>query len=280
LERTVKLRQDDRIFRSTRIVAAGVVPILVLAFLILYLFPETSGIRFAWEIKPDMTAVFMGAGYLGGAWLFINTVVSKRWHRVAAGFLPVTVFTISMMLATLIHWDLFDIQHFPFVLWLILYAITPVLVPFLWWRNRVTDPGTPEADDRVVSVTARWSLQLLGAGLLLFATAGTLQPEWVIKLWPWTLTTLTAQTTSGWVALLAVGGLTIGRETRWSAWRVGLESIGLWHVLVLVGAVIHREDFTNGLVNWYLISVVLVLIGMAVLYGQMEYGRKKLKLIR
>jgi len=269
--------QDDRIFLSTRIVAALVVPILLLAFVILYLFPGTSGERFAWEIKPDMTAVFMGAGYLGGAWLFVNTAVGKQWHRVAAGFLPVTTFTISMMLATIIHWDRFDIKHFPFVLWLILYAVTPFLVPFLWWRNRVTDPGTLEVGDPAVPVAARWSLQLLGTGLLFFAIVGTLQTEWVMNLWPWALTTLTARTMSGWVALLAVGGLIIGRETRWSAWRVGLESIALWHILVLIGAVIHRQDFKNGLLNWYLISVVLVLLGMAVLYGQMQYGRKSLK---
>lgn len=265
--------QDDRIFRSTKIVAAGVVPILVLAFLILYLFPESSGTRFAWEIKPDMTAVFMGAGYLGGAVLFAHTVFGQRWHRVAPGFLPVTSFTIAMLLATALHWDRFDTSHFPFVLWLILYAVTPFLVPFLWWRNRVTDPGTPESDDQVVPSLARWSLRLLGAGLLLFAIIGFLQPEWIISLWPWTLSLLTARILSGWFALLGTGGLVIGRETRWSSWRVGLQSIGLWHVLVVVGAVVHREDFTHGLFNWYLISVVIVLVSMAVLYLKMEYGR-------
>ncbi len=267
------LLQDDRIFRSTRIVAAGVVPILVLAFLILALFPETSGTRFAWEIKPDMTAVFMGAGYLGGALLFVHTVIGQRWHRVAPGFLPVTSFTIAMMLATALHWDRFDTSHFPFVLWLILYAVTPFLVPFLWWLNRVTDPGTPEPDDQVVPSLARWSLRLLGAGLLLFAIIGFLQPEWIISLWPWTLSLLTARILSGWFALLGTGGLVIGRETRWSSWRVGLQSIGLWHVLVVVGAVVHREDFTHGLFNWYLISVVIVLVSMVVLYLKMEYGR-------
>ena len=267
--------QDDRIFLSTRVVAGLVIPILVLAFVILFLFPQTSGERFAWEIKPDMTAVFMGAGYLGGAWLFVQAVLGKRWHRVAAGFLPVTSFTSAMLLATVLHWDRFDLHHFPFILWLILYIVTPFLVPFLWWRNRVTDPGSLEEGNQLVPSAARWSLQGLGIVLLLFAVLGFVQPELVITLWPWTLTVLTARILGGWFALLGTGGLVIGRETRWSSWQVGLQSIGLWHLLVLVGAVMHRQDFSHGLLNWYIISVVLVLLGMAWLYWQMENGRRQ-----
>jgi len=262
--------RDDRIFLSTRVISAVVVPFLVLAFLILYLTPEQSGTRFAWEIKPSMTAAFMGAGYLGGSWLFISTVFGRRWHRVAAGFLPVTTFTIFMLLATIVHWDRFDIRHLPFMLWLGLYVITPLLVPFIWWRNRVTDPGRPEPGDQVAPALARWSLRLLGAALLLFAVIGFIFPDRLIALWPWTLSPLTARVMSGWFALLGVGGLVIGREIRWSGWRVGLQSIGLWHLLVVGAAVIYRADFPDGLLNWYLISVVLVLVGMVALYLAME----------
>jgi len=264
--------RDDRIFLSTRVISAVVVPFLVLAFLILYLTPEQSGERFAWEIKPSMTAAFMGAGYLGGSWLFISTVFGRRWHRVAAGFLPVTTFTIFMLLATIVHWDRFDIGHIPFLLWLGLYVITPLLVPFLWWRNRVTDPGTPEPGDQLAPALARWSLRLLGAALLLFAVIGFIFPDRLISIWPWTLSPLTARVMSGWFGLLGVGGLVIGRETRWSGWRVGLQSIGLWHLLVVVAAVIYRADLPDGLLNWYLISVVLVLVGMVALYLAMEIG--------
>jgi hypothetical protein len=264
------LIQDDRIFISTRIVSAIVVPFLVLAFLVLYLTPDRSGEHFAWEIKPAMTAAFMGAGYLGGAWVFLNAIFGRRWHRVVAGFLPVTTFTIFMLLVTIVHWKRFDPNHVPFLLWLGLYVITPILVPLLWWRNRVTDPGIPESNDQVVPRLARWALRLLGLGLVVFALAGFIFPEWVIGLWPWMLTPLTARIMSGWFALLGVGGLVIANESRWSGWRVGLQSIGLWHLLVVVAAVAHPSDFSGGLGNWYLISVVLVLLGMLALYLAME----------
>lgn len=267
---------NNQIFRSTRLISAVVVPFLVLAFIILYFYPNLSGERFAWKIQPNMTAVFMGAGYLGGAWLFINAIFGRRWHHIAAGFPPVTTFTVAMLLATALHWDRFDIRHFPFILWLGLYVITPFLVPWMWLRNRVTDPGIPEANDLLVPVVARWSLRLLGIFLFVFAVVGFIAPQWVIGLWPWQLTPLTARVLSGWFALLGVGGIVISRDPRWSAWRVGLQSIGLWHILVVIGALFNQVDFFNGLLNWYLISVTLVLIGMAVLYIQMESSRRSL----
>ena len=117
--------KDDRILPLTRIILILVVPFLLLAFVILYLFPETSGERFAWEIKPNMTAVLIGSGYLSGAYQFVFTIFGKRWHRIAAAFLPVTTFTIAMLLATFLHWDRFDIGHFPFQVWLAIYLSPP-----------------------------------------------------------------------------------------------------------------------------------------------------------
>ena len=46
--------------------------------------------------------------------------------------------------ATFAHLDRFDTQHVAFWIWVGLYVTTPVLVPLAWWRNRATDPGTPE----------------------------------------------------------------------------------------------------------------------------------------
>lgn len=267
--------KDDRIYKSTRIVAAIIVPVLLLAFVILYLFPSTTGERFAWEIRPSIQSAYMGAGYLGGAWLFFNVAVGRHWHRVAAGFPPVTTFTISMLLDTIIYWQRFDLSHFPFLLWLFLYIVTPVLVPLLWWRNRLQDPGIPEPNDVVVPRVVRWGLGSLGGFILLFAAVGFLFPEWLISIWVWPMMPLSARILTGWFALLGVGGLVIARDSRWTAWKVGLESIALWQLMVVVAAVANTADFTNGLFNWFIISVVVVLLAMGTLYLLMESRRRQ-----
>src|ERR1700687_4582779 len=100
---------SDRIYPSTRIVAPIIIPFLLLAFYNLYFFPQLTGTRFSWEIRPNIMAVYMGSGYIGGAYLFVQTLFGRYWHRVAAGFPAVTAFTIGMLLATLLHWIRFDL---------------------------------------------------------------------------------------------------------------------------------------------------------------------------
>lgn len=268
------IEKNDQILPITRIIAIVIVPFLLLAFLILYFFPQTTGQRFAWEINPSMTAMFMGAGYLGGAWLFINAIFGRRWHRVAPGFLPVTTFTIFMLLATILHWQIFDLRHIGAILWIGLYLVTPFIIPLIWLLNRPADDGKPEKSDVEVPKLPSWALFILGLVLLAFAIVGFLVPQWLIAIWPWTLSIVTARIISGWLALLGVGGLVISSDSRWSAWKVGLQSIGLWHILVVIAALLQTADFSTGLANWYLISVIIVLAGMLVLYILMEQRKR------
>jgi hypothetical protein len=266
---------DDQIYPLTRWVALLVVPFLWAAFIILFFYPESSGVRFAWAIKPEMTARYLGAGYLGGSWLFINAIIGKRWHRVQVGFLPVTSFTWFMLLATLLHWDRFATGNLGFVLWLVLYIVTPFLVPALWFYNRKTDSGAPETRDVSVPSVVLWVFRLAGIGALIFVVLGFIYPDLVIQIWPWTLSVLTARVMCGWISLLGLGALMMSREKRWSGWKVPMESILLWHLLVLVAIAINPADFTNGVINWYTLLVGFLLLFSLVFYPWMELHKRK-----
>ena len=106
--------KDNRILPILRIISIVVLPFLVMAFLILYLAPQTSGERFAWEIQPAMMAAFMGAGYLTGAYFFLNVIFIKQWHRIRVILPGIACFTLFMLLSTIFHWSRFDIRHAPF----------------------------------------------------------------------------------------------------------------------------------------------------------------------
>jgi hypothetical protein len=269
---------DDRIFPITKIVAALVIPFLVLAFLILYLFPQESGQRFAWEINPFIMDIYMGAGYLGGSFLFLITLIGKRWHRVSAGFPAVTGFTIMMLLATILHWNRFDLNHFPFQLWLILYVVTPVLIPWLWWRNRVTDPKVPEPGDMIIPAFVLIGVRFIGLAILFISIVSFIWPSILIQVWPWALTPLTARILMGWGVLLGVGNIAISTDPRWSSWWVAGGSIVIWHSLYLVGSFIHSSDFKNGQwFNWYNISVVGLLIAVAAMYAWLRSTNNRKK---
>jgi hypothetical protein len=267
--------KNDSIYPFTRIVAVIVVPFLWLAFLILFFFPDSTGERFAWAIKPHMTSMYIGAGYLGGSWLFVNAVFGKHWHRIQGGFLAITTFTWFMLISTFLHWDRFSHGKLGFDLWLILYIVTPFLVPALWFYNRRTDSGQPEESDLIIPLVIRGIIGLVGTVGLVFVVIGFLIPDFAIRIWPWTLTPLTARIMTGWIALLSVGTFSMAADPRWTAWRTPLESIVIWHILVLIATIMSASDFTQGFLNWYTLSIIMMVVGISIYYPIMEAQRHK-----
>src|SRR5579884_3487184 len=147
--RSTRMR-NDRILPETRWISAIIVPFLVAAFAILYLFPDHTKELFAWGIQPRMSAMMLGAAYIGGAYFFVRAAMGARWHWVKVGFLPVTTFATLMGIATILHWDRFNHGSIAFWTWVVLYFTTPFLVPAVWLRNRKTDPGTLDTRDLLV----------------------------------------------------------------------------------------------------------------------------------
>jgi hypothetical protein len=227
--------RDDRVFQSTRILGMVIVPFLIVAFVLLYFFPDDTGDYFAWTVKPTITPLVMGAGYIAGAYFFVRVARERLWHRIQVGFLPVTAFTVFMAIATFLHLDRFETQHVAFWIWVGLYVTTPILVPLVWWRNRATDPGTPELDEPPLPPHVRTALLVVGGVQSLVALVLLLWPSMMIEHWPWLLTPLTAQTLGGWFALPGVTALMMGLDGRWSAIKITLESQLIGLALILLG---------------------------------------------
>ena len=257
---------DDRLLAPTRWTAAVIVPVLVAAFVILYLFPNRTPALWAWTVQPTMTAMTMGGGYLAGAWFFARVVRSGSWHRVAVGFLGTTVFTTLLLLATLLHWDRFNHDHVSFWAWVALYVATPVLLPWLWFRNRRTDPATAEPGD-VVPGWLRWIGGTAGCLQLAFALLLFVSPATVSEYWPWTITPLTARTLSAFVAFPAVTWLCLLFERRWSAFEISFETATVGLALVGVAAVRAAGEFDGPSAEVWAYRVVLAgaLVGLVAL---------------
>ena len=77
--RGIRVR-NDRVFPETRWVSVIIVPFLVAAFVILYLFPDRTQDLFAWGIQPRMSAMMLGAAYIGGAYFFVRAAANAPWH--------------------------------------------------------------------------------------------------------------------------------------------------------------------------------------------------------
>jgi hypothetical protein len=112
--------RDDRVLPGTRVLGAVIVPFLLVAFGLLYFFPDDTDHWFAWDVQPAITPLLMGSGYIAGAYFFARVARTHRWHRVQVGFLPVTAFTLFMAIGTFTHLDRFATHHVAFWIWVAL----------------------------------------------------------------------------------------------------------------------------------------------------------------
>ena len=264
--------RNDRIFPETRWVSVIIVPFLVAAFVILYRFPDHTQELFAWGIQPRMSAMMLGAAYIGGAYFFMRVATFARWHWVKVGFLPVTSFATLMGIATILHWDRFNHSYLSFFAWVGLYFTTPFIVFLLWLRNRSTDPGPQTTSDRRVPRLVRLVIGIVG-GLTLFTSIVLfLQPGFMISAWPWQLTPLTARVMGALFALTGVGELGIALDVRWSAVRIALQSQMIGIVAIGLAIVFSWNNFhqANPLTWIFIASILFLLIASPLLYIWME----------
>ena len=267
------VERDDRVLPLTRIVAAVIVPFLVVAFVVLYPWPKDTDRLFAWTIKPTMTPMVLGAVYLGGAYFFVRAVRASQWHRIKAGFPPVATFASLMGIATLLHWDKFNHHHVAFWLWIGLYFTTPFIVFGVWLTNRRYE-ASADGSEPLLSLMISRLIGLVGVAAALMSAFLFLAPQRAIDIWPWTVTPLTTRVMG---AIFALGISAIGafRERRWSCVEIMLQVEIFMLALILVAAVRARHEFdTSRPLTWVFgIGFVAVFAGSIGLYARMAPGQ-------
>lgn len=264
-------QRDNRILSETRWVAGLVIPFLVVAFIILYIFPDQTGMLFAWKIQPSMSAMMLGSAYAGGIYFFTGVLRSRQWHKVKVGFLPVIAFASLLGIATILHWDKFNHSHVSFFAWAGLYFTTPFIVSFVWLRNRKQDAGNSGEQDTIIPYTWRLIMGAFGSITLVISLFLFLQPGMLISLWPWTLTPLTARVMGAMFALPGLVGLGIALDKRWDAAILILQSQGFSILLILIASILSSQDydwayggswlFVGGL-GLMLVSIILLILFM------------------
>ena len=210
---------DDRVLPATRWVAIAIVPFLVAAAFLLFVFPGRTGELFAWPIDPPLSAYLLASAYVGGIWFFVRVATARAWHHVAHGFPAVVVFAGALLVTTLLHLDRFS-QNLSFVTWMVLYATTPFVMVALALVQRRRDPGTPDRADAVIPRPARYGLAAFGGAAFALGAALLLAPGVLSDVWAWSLTELTAQVTGAVLSLTGVVGAGLLWDARWSAFRV------------------------------------------------------------
>ena len=261
--------EDDRVPVAVRALIVVVAAILAVAGLMLTLWPGQTEALWAWPMGPELTSLAVGGGYLAGAILFARAAREPRWHRVALVFPVATLLTVGLLVATLLHWEAFSHGHVSFWTWLVVYLVTPVLLPTVWLRLRSRDPGETPPGTPVVPRLVCQLIGALGAVQLSVAAVFFVWPELAIEVWPWTLSPLTARTLASFLGFIGAMWLAFLVERRWSALQLHVEAATLGLVLVGIGALRAADDLTAGPLATTVFAVllggfVLVLVALQV----------------
>jgi len=239
------MTRDDRILPWVRWTLAGLAVLSSIFGPILFLLSDRTADLFTWTIEPQMSAVFVGAGYVFGAIAIWHQLWNGRWRALYVALAGVWAFSTAMLGATLLHLDRFHHGTILFYGWFLVYVFTPILLPIAYLLNRGTDPGV-QPNEYLVPRLIRLVLLLVG---LAYAVAGLtffLAPTAVADVWPWRLTPLVARVMGGWLLLFGLGAGLAWIEPRWSAYRLLTLDAIAWLVLLLVGSLLHTADFDFG----------------------------------
>jgi hypothetical protein len=261
------MSQTESRIKLPRLISALLVPFLLAAGLILTLLPDRTEEFFAWTIRPPLTPLVMGAGYLSGAYFFLRAAFKKDWQAVRLGFLPIAAFSWLSAVTTLLHWDRFNHTHITFYAWLVLYAITPVLVPAIWWMNH-SDPSLRTSAKADIAQPVAYLLGAAGLLALLTGLALFIMPQLFIPLWPWDLTPLTARVIGSWFVMPGLVDIAMAVNRRWRSVRLVLESQLVGLALLLVGFLRGFGDLhLDNPLSWALVGgLSLLALGLLLMY--------------
>jgi hypothetical protein len=139
------------------VVAAGAVGLALL------IVPGATGSFFAWTLNPPPLAAFAGGVYVGSAVVY---AVGLRSGATRSLVVAAVVLSVSVLTATLIHLEVFDLSRLQAWAWLVLFASFATVTGVLALRRRPPASSVPLSPAaRAVFATAAAGLAVAGVAL-------------------------------------------------------------------------------------------------------------------
>jgi len=226
----------------------GIIQCFLAAFFVLWflILPET-GKYFAWPVVPELTAMFLGAGFILRSYFGYHLWRDKYWYTVRWSMFGDFAFLGVLFITTWWHvsemnWNLQGVSSglriFSLVIthvWILAYTFEPLTVFLLHPRDAEAQASVPvnlsEGELLRPLKSALLAMFYLGAALwaLFFFT-----PEFANTRWPWELNPFDARIMSAWFAGVTVWSMTMYFMKDWAEVKMGVRAILLF-LLGLLG---------------------------------------------
>jgi hypothetical protein len=220
----------------------GVIQCFLAAFFVLWflLMPRT-GIYFAWPVKPELTATFLGAGFILRSYFGYHLWRDKYWYTLRwsmngdFAFLG-TLFVTTWWHASEMNWHIQGVSDglriFSLIIahvWAIAYTFEPLTVFLLHPRDvEANTPVPPELSEGIIQPVMKNALAttfFLGAAFwaILF-----IAPAFANTRWPWELNAFDSRIMSAWFAGISVWSVTMYFMKDWAEIKVGVRALMLF----------------------------------------------------
>lgn len=276
----------------------GIIQCFLAAFFVLWflILPE-YGIYFAWPVVPEMTALFLGAGFILRSYFGYHLWRDKYWYTVRWSMLGDYAFLTVLFVTTWWHigemnWHLEGVSSglriFSLVIvhvWILAYTFEPLTVFLLHPRDPEAKKPVPE------NLSEGKLLQPMKIALMAMFYLGTafwamlfFSPEFANTRWPWELNPFDARIMSAWPAGVAVWSVTMYFMKDWAEVKMGVRAILLFLMGLLIVWVIglYRYSFDHTQIAEKQTLVYGLTLGGAVAwllfaYWKQEQARKKIR---
>jgi len=264
----------------------GVIQCFLAAFFVLWflIFPQ-YGKYFAWPVVPEMTALFLGAGFILRSYFGYHLWRDKYWYTLRWSMNGDFAFLATLFITTWWHiaemnWNLQGEGEFlhDFTLliahiWVLAYTFEPLTVFLIHPRDEEAHQPVPaelsEGGIQPVMRNALVAIFFLGAAfwaVLFFDT------EFASSRWPWELNPFDSRIMSAWFAGSSVWAITMYFMKDWAEIKIGVRSL-LFFILGLLGVWfvgLTRYDFNHTEIagrQSVVFALALAVIGAWMLYG-------------
>src|SRR6185436_1939534 len=200
-----------------------------------------NGIYFAWPVKPELTATFLGAGFILRSYFGYHLWRDKYWYTLRwsmngdFAFLG-TLFVTTWWHASEMNWHIQGISDglriFSLIIahiWVIAYTFEPLTVFLLHPRDAEANAPVPsefaEGAIQPVMKNALAATFFLGAAFwaILF-----IAPAFANTRWPWELNAFDSRIMSAWFAGTSVWSVTMYFMKDWAEIKIGVRALMLF----------------------------------------------------
>jgi hypothetical protein len=194
-----------------------VLPLLIIAGLVLYIFSEQTETYFAWTLALPFSAAYLGAGYWSSIFHAFTGTHARAWAYVRMSMPFALTATILLAVTTFLHLDKFHLNSPLFItrsitwLWIAVYIVAPpMLIIASIIQSRLS--GANAKGQNPLPAWIRIGFASLAFIALLAGLGLFIAPEDMSTLWPWTITPLAARAISAWLCAYGVACATLAIE--------------------------------------------------------------------